>query len=257
MNALKQSFNLVASSYEKYRPLYPDQLYKDIFTYTDLQPSAKLLEIGCGTGKATGGFIEQGFSNITCIEYGKNLAKFTQEKFAANPNIRIIHTSFEDWHSDDQYDLAFSGTAFHFIPAETGYPKTASLLKKEAVSAFFWFTHIASDESVYQSIRTVYQEHAPHLNDSLIPNKEDFIKERSALTLESDHFHQLLVKTYTWEQIYTPHDYIGLLNTHSEHQILPQEQKGFLFSGIERAILKHGKSITKKHAVVLFLARKK
>jgi cyclopropane fatty-acyl-phospholipid synthase-like methyltransferase len=257
MNALKQSFNLVASSYEKYRPNYPDQLYKDIIHYANLQPNHHLLEIGCGTGKATEGFIGQGFTNITCIEYGENLAKLTQNKFSANPNVKVVHSAFEDWNATNQYDLAFSGTAFHFISAEIGYLKTASSLKKDGVSAFFWFTHIASDEPVYQSIRSVYQEHAPHLDDNSIPSIEEFIKERSDLTLQSGHFHQLQVHTYKWNQIYTPRDYIGLLNTHSGHQVLPQEQKDNLFSEIEKAILKHEETITKKHAVALFLARKK
>lgn len=254
---LKQSFNSVATSYEKYRPNYPDQLYKDIFQYANLQPDDQLLEIGCGTGKATEGFIGQGFTNITCIEYGENLAKLTQDKFSANPNVKVVHSAFEDCDSDDQYDLAFSGTAFHFIPAEIGYPKTASFLKEDGVSAFFWFAHIASDEPVYQSIRNVYQVHAPYLDDSSIPSIEEFIKERNDLTLQSGHFHQLQVHTYKWDQIYTPQDYIGLLNTHSGHQVLPQAQKDILFSGIEKAILKHGETITKKHAVALFLARKK
>ncbi|WP_226536598.1 class I SAM-dependent methyltransferase [Fictibacillus halophilus] len=216
-----------------------------------------LLEIGCGTGKATEGFIAQDFTNITCIEYGENLAKLTQDKFSAHPNVKIVHSAFEDWHSDDKYDLAFSGTAFHFIPAEIGYPKTASSLKKDGVSAFFWFAHIASDEPVYKSIRSAYQKYAPHLDDNTILSIEEFIKERSDLTLQSGHFHQLQVHTYKWDQIYTPQDYIGLLNTHSGHQVLPQEQKDNLFSGIEKAILKHGETIIKKHAVALFLARKK
>ncbi|MFE1245495.1 rRNA adenine N-6-methyltransferase family protein [Fictibacillus sp. NPDC058756] len=258
MNALKQSFNFVASSYEKYRPNYPDKLYKDIFHYANLQPDVQLLEIGCGTGKATEGFIKQDFTNITCIEYGENLAKLTQEKFSAYPNVKIVHSAFEDWNSaEHQYSLVFSGTAFHFIPAEIGYPKAALQLKKDGSAAFFWFAHVASDEPVYQSIRKVYREHAPHLDDSSMPSIEEFIKERSGLTLQFGQFHQLKVHKYTWDQIYTPADYIGLLNTHSGHQVLPQEQKATLFNRIEEAILKHGGTITKKHAAALFLARKK
>lgn len=258
MDSLKQSFNFVASSYEKYRPNYPEQLYKDIIQFADLQPDDALLEIGCGTGKATEGFLEQGCSHITCIEYGENLAKLTQEKFSAYPNVKVAHSSFEDWDSaEHQYSLAFSGTAFHFIPAEIGYPKTASHLKTGGTSAFFWFAHVASDEPVYQTIREVYKEHAPHLNDSLIPSLAEFIQEQSDLTQQSGYFHQLKVRIYKWEQEYTPSDYIGLLNTHSGHQVLPQHQKDMLFRGIEEAIVKYGESITKQHAVALFLAKKK
>lgn len=257
MNSLKQSFNIVAKSYEKYRPHYPDQLFTDIIQYADLRVDDNLLEIGSGTGKATEGFIKQGYSNITCVEYGENLAKLSLNKFKKYPQVRVEHFGFEDWKHDVQYSLAFSGTAFHFIAPEIGYPKTASHLKKDGTSAFFWFAHVASDEPVYQSIRKVYQECAPQLDDSSLPSIEEFILERSNLTLQSGHFHQLKVNTYKWDQLYTPSDYIGLLSTHSGHQVLLQEQKDELFSGIKEAILNNGGNIIKKHAVVLFLAKKK
>jgi trans-aconitate methyltransferase len=226
--------------------------------YAQLQPNDSLLEIGCGTGKATEGFIQQGYSTITCIEHGENLAELTKAKFSPFPKVQVVHSSFEDWNSaESQYALAFSGTAFHFIPPEIGYPKTASNLKKDGVTAFFWFVHVASNEPVYQSIREVYKEHAPHLDDSRIPSIEEFILERNNLTLKSGHFYQLKVHTYKWDQIYTSSDYIGLLDTHSGHQVLPQEQKDALYRGIEEAILKFGETITKQHAVSLFLAKKR
>ena len=43
-----------------------------------------ILEIGCGTGQATKGFVDLGFDNLTCIELGQNLAEFTHEKFKNN-----------------------------------------------------------------------------------------------------------------------------------------------------------------------------
>jgi trans-aconitate methyltransferase len=257
MNILKQSFNSVASSYEKYRPVYPAQLFTDIIQYADLKVDDSLLEIGCGTGKGTEGFINKGYTNITCIEYGENLAKLTQNKFIKFPNVKVVHSAFEDWSCEAQYSLAFSGTAFHFIPAEIGYPKSASLLKKDGTIAFFWFTHIASNEPVYQAIREVYKMYAPHLDDSDLPSLQDFIEDRSNLTLQSGEFHKLKVHTYKWDQEYTPSDYIGLLNTHSGHQVLPIKQKEVLYREIEVAILKYGGKITKQHAVALFLAKKK
>jgi SAM-dependent methyltransferase len=258
MSSLKQSFNNVASSYEKYRPTYPNEMYKHIVDYANLQANDSLLEIGCGTGKATEGFLNNGFENITCIEYGENLAKLTKEKFSDYPNVHVAHSSFEDWNSNnEQFSLAFSGTAFHFIPPQIGYQKVASCLKKDGVIAFFWFVHVRSDEPVYKDISNIYKKNAPHLDDSSMPALEEVIKERSELTMESDNFHQLKVHTHQWEQTYTPEEYIGLLNTHSGHQVLPVTQKQLLFEEIEKAILHHDSYITKRHVVALYLARKK
>ncbi|WNB91289.1 class I SAM-dependent methyltransferase [Bacillus sp. NEB1478] len=258
MNSLKQSFNYIASSYEKYRPNYPNEMFTDIMQYANLDRNDSLLEIGCGTGKATEGFLNMGYENITCIEYGENLAKLTKEKFLNYPDVHVIHSPFEGWESKDAlYSLAFSGTAFHFIPAQIGYPKAASCLKEDGVIAFFWFEHVSSEEPVYQEISAIYKKHAPHLDDRDVPAVEEVIENRSLQTTESEHFHQLKVHTYKWEQLYKPEEYIGLLNTHSGHQVLPVEQKQALYDGIEEVIMKHGGQITKQHVVALYLARKK
>lgn len=259
MTSLKQSFNFVADSYERFRPVYPTELFKDITSYSNLDVNDTLLEIGSGTGKATEGFLQSGYSNITCIEYGENLVELTRNKFSNYRDLQVIHSGFEEWNNPDnkKFNLVFSGTAFHFIPHEKGYRKVASLLTEDGVLALFWFVHVASDEAVYQSIREVYEKHAPHLDERNIPSLEEFIEERSNLTLQSGEFHDLKVHTYTWDQPYSTEDYIGLLNTHSGHQVLPANQKDPLYQGIQLAIQKNGDQITKKHAVALFLARKK
>jgi trans-aconitate methyltransferase len=258
MNSLKQSFNNVASSYEKYRPSYPNEMFTHIFNYANLNKNDSVLEIGCGTGKATEGFLNNGYENITCIEYGDKLAQLTKEKFSGYPAVQVIRSPFEDWESNkNQYSLAFSGTAFHFISPHIGYPKTASYLKENGVIAFFWFVHIPSEEPVYQEISSLYKKYAPQLDDRNVPALEKEIEDRSRLTTESGHFHQLKVHTYRWVQTYKPDEYIGLLNTHSGHQVLQEEQKQALYQGIEKAILNHGGNITKQHAVALYLARKK
>ncbi|MED1865169.1 class I SAM-dependent methyltransferase [Fictibacillus nanhaiensis] len=260
MTSLKQSFNFVADSYEKYRPTYPTKLFSDIIRYANLDAKQNLLEVGSGTGKATEGFVKQGISNVTCVEYGQNLAELTRKKFSSYPTLQVIHSSFENWNHPEkaQFDLVYSGTAFHFIPHEAGYQKAASLLKNNGVLALFWFVHIPSYEPVYQSIRDAYEFFAPHLEDSSAPTLAEFIEERNKLTLQSGAFQELCTHTYTWNQTYTAKEYIGLLDTHSGHQLLPPEQKEPLYQEISKAILEQDSGvISKKHAVALFLAKKK
>lgn len=260
MTLLKQSFNFVADSYEKYRPTYPQELFEDIVRYANLDEDHILLEVGSGTGKATEGFVKEGISTITCIEYGRNLAQLTQKKFSSYPDLQVIHSSFEDWNHPEKvkYNLVFSGTAFHFIPHETGYRKAASLLKDDGVLALFWFVHIPSYEPVYVSIRKAYESFAPHLEDSHAPTLAEFIEKQNKQTLASGAFIDLQTRTYTWNQTYTAEEYVGLLDTHSGHQLLAPEQKALLYEEIRKAILAQNSGvITKKHAVALFLAKKK
>ncbi len=260
MTSLKQSFNLVADSYEKYRPTYPKELFEDIIRFANLDVNHTLLEVGSGTGKATEGFVKHGLSKVTCIEYGQNLAELTRKKFSPYPSLQVINSSFEEWNNQEkvEFDLVYSGTAFHFIPHETGYKKAASLLKDSGVLALFWFVHIPSHEPVYQSIRNAYESFAPHLEDSKVPTLAEFIEERNKLTLQSGAFQDLCTHTYTWNQTYTADEYVGLLNTHSGHQILSPERKEALYEAIKNAILEQNSGvISKKHVVALFLAKKK
>ncbi|PAF33048.1 rRNA adenine N-6-methyltransferase family protein [Paenibacillus sp. 7516] len=96
----KETFNSIANEYEKYRPTYPNEMYNDIFDYSNPDREDKILEIGCGTGQATRGMIERGYKQITCIEYGDRLAQFTAEKFNSYETIKVINSSFEEWNGE-------------------------------------------------------------------------------------------------------------------------------------------------------------
>ncbi|MFC5653594.1 class I SAM-dependent DNA methyltransferase [Paenibacillus solisilvae] len=143
---LKNTFNEVAPEYDKYRPNYPTQLFLDILEYASITPSHPILEIGCGTGQATKGFVDLGYDHVTCIELGQKLAEFTREKFKANTNVNIINSSFEEWQSaKKQFDLIISATAFHFIqPSSSGIGRhlTCSVTKDQLhCSGRFTFQH--------------------------------------------------------------------------------------------------------------------
>lgn len=78
---LRLTFNEDEYNYEKYRPGYPTELFQDIFSYSQIGPNCEALEIGIGTGQASLPFIKTG-ANLTGIELGSNLSKFTAKKYS-------------------------------------------------------------------------------------------------------------------------------------------------------------------------------
>ena len=59
------SFNVAksfaaAGAYDRYRPRYPIELFDDIINLGELKPGAIAIEIGAGTGIATGSLISHG-----------------------------------------------------------------------------------------------------------------------------------------------------------------------------------------------------
>jgi ubiquinone/menaquinone biosynthesis C-methylase UbiE len=254
----KNTFNEIAKEYDKFRPNYPEQLFTDILKQTAIRKDDSILEIGCGTGQATIGFVNQGYENLTCIELGYNLAKLTREKFKDKSNVKIINSAFETWQSEkNDFDLAVSGTAFHFIqPQEIGYRKVYDLLSDQGSIAFFWTVHVPSFDDIFNQIRDSYKRYAPQLDDSKNPPIEQIIDERSHITLKDGLFKELEVKQYRWADTYTATEYISLLNTNSRHRLITEEIRFKLFGEIKDTIEQHGGAVIKPQAVALFLARK-
>lgn len=52
-NLLRATFDRVASMYDESRPGYPETLVEDVVSLSGILPEGCILEIGCGTGKAT------------------------------------------------------------------------------------------------------------------------------------------------------------------------------------------------------------
>jgi len=254
----KETFDAVAADYDKYRPTYPQELFSDLLSYAAIDKSAHILEIGCGTGQATAGLIEKGFTNITCIELGRNLAEITREKFKAYPALKVINSSFEDWQpKDDSFDLAVSATAFHFIDPTFGYKKVGRLLKRQGSLGFFWTVHVPSFDALHSEMRRAYQNLAPALDDAKKPRPAEVIEERRRFIKTSGLFKDIVVREYKWIDTYSQKGYLSLLNTHSKHQQLRAEVRKKLFADLKTIIDAHGGQIEKEQLVALFLARKK
>ena len=53
IKGLEWTFDTVASTYEKFRPSYVQELYKAIFDYIPIDQTSKVVEVGIGGGQAT------------------------------------------------------------------------------------------------------------------------------------------------------------------------------------------------------------
>lgn len=250
-------FNDVPNEYDKFRPGYPRELFADIIEFSSIHKNSSILEIGCGTGQATQGFVDFGYKNITCVELGKNLADFTAEKYKDEPAIRVHNASFEEWDSKNlEFDVAISATAFHFINPQIGYPKVFDLLKPNGTMAFFWTVHVQVYDDLHNKIRELYAKYAPGLDDSIKPTPSKVIENTFNTINSAGLFKFIEIKEYMWDHKYSSDEYISLLNTHSKHRQLDEETRQLLFSGIKEIIDCYGGFINKPQLVALFLSRK-
>ncbi len=96
IKGLEWAFDTVASTYEKFRPGYPDDLYKMLFEYIAIDESSYVVEVGIGGGQAALPILKTGCS-LTAVEYGENFSRLCEKKFEEYDNFSVIYV--ETWRS--------------------------------------------------------------------------------------------------------------------------------------------------------------
>src|SRR5258706_4416362 len=85
-----RTFDEIAELYDRARPYYREELFDDLFRLSGIAPeTARILEIGSGTGRATEPLARRG-CEVVCIELGSNLARIATEKLAQFPRVTVI-----------------------------------------------------------------------------------------------------------------------------------------------------------------------
>jgi len=160
----KTIFDEDARLYDQARPDYPDELVREVMSFAALPAEGRILELGCGPGKATCQFARYGYPML-CLEPGPNLAAIAQENCRDHPGVRIEVVSFEDWRlQESAFDLVIAASSFQWLPREMRLPKTAAALRPGGTLALFWNKHPGPYSEIHQEInRCAYQQHAPEL----------------------------------------------------------------------------------------------
>ncbi len=252
-----ERFDAVADAYERHRPTYPQDLIDHVISLTHLPPTGKILEIGCGTGQATRLFAQRGHS-IHCIEPGKNLAQAAAEQLRNFPGVSFERVRFEEWQEQEvAFDLVISAQAFHWVSPAIGYPKIARTLKPEGFLALFWNMYPGLTNAIADELQWVYQERAPELANRREEIIEEVIQQRAKSIAESGCFGPVSIQQFPWSVRYATQDYLGLLNTYSDHLRLSEQTRHHLLDGVAEVINRNGGIFERPYLSVLYTAPKK
>jgi SAM-dependent methyltransferase len=250
-----QSFDTVAELYDEYRPDYPQELVDRTIALSRLPEGGRILEVGSGTGKATLMFARRGYA-AHCIEPGGNLMAVASRNLPEHSQVSFEITRFEDWQErPPAFDLVMSAQAFHWIPGEIGYPKAARSLKPGGSLALFWNVHAGLQGQIVADLDGIYQKITPALANrkNVI---EETIQELSDEIAQSGCFGPVTVRRFPWSPTYQTWEYIGLLNTYSDHIRLPAQTRQRLFEDNTATINAYGGSIEREYVAVLCIAQK-
>ena len=250
-----QSFDTIANLYDKFRPEYPPELVEAVINLSGILGGGRILEIGSGTGKATRLFARRGYS-IHCIEQGCNLAAVAARNLQEWPGVTFETNRFEE--SSDRFsdfDLVISAQAFHWVPKEIGYVKAARALKPGGALALFWNMYPGSHGQIDTDLERIYNAIAPELGNPGT-DSEEVIQERLQDINASGCFGKVTLERFPWSQTYRTREYLGVLNTYSDHLRLSAAIRQRLFDAISAAIDGHGGLVERNYVTVLYVAYK-
>ena len=121
-------FNRVASSYDRHRPPYPEELIDRACEVAGIGPGDEVLELGCGTGQLTRSLLARGL-RVTAIEPGDNLIALARENLADAGDVQFLNTRLEDVElPHEHFAAAFCASAIHWIDPNVGWQRVADVL---------------------------------------------------------------------------------------------------------------------------------
>jgi SAM-dependent methyltransferase len=258
---LKVTFDTVADRYHQARPSYPDVLYDTLISLAELRPGARLLEVGCGTGKATLPLAERGFS-ITCLEPGAQLAATAARNLARFDQVRIVQQTFEDWRPDDAepFDLVYAATSWHWIDPAAGYELAWRSLRPGGHLAIWgaWHVFPVDGDSFFRELQEIYNEIGEGMGEGNWYFAPGELPDDRAAIEGSGLFAVTDIRHFDWELRYTAEEYIALLGTFSSHIDMADWQRDRLFSEIRRRLAARPDGMVRRHwGSVLEVARRR
>ena len=253
---LRRKFDEDPAAYDRYRPGYPQELFRDVAAYSGIRAGSRLLEIGIGTGQATAPFLQIG-AVVTAAELGEELAAYAAKKFRTCENVRIVCGDYMELpFAENSFELCYSATAFHWLPQEQALAKVLRELKPGGALAIFRnypFVRRESDPTNLAS-SSVYEAFRP--TNKTFTERSEADAQPFLTALRQVGFADVQLRLYRRVRTLPTEPYIGLLNTYSDHRALEAETRAAFEKAMREALERVGGVVNIYDTVELFLARK-
>ncbi|PIN93375.1 hypothetical protein COU54_03180 [Candidatus Pacearchaeota archaeon CG10_big_fil_rev_8_21_14_0_10_31_24] len=224
--SLGNSFKKIGATYHKGRRDYPQNLFKEIISLSNLEKNSSILDIGCGTGKSTLPFVKKGY-DVIGIDISDNMLNIARRLSSGYKNIKYKKNSFESINlPENHFDLIIIGTAVHWLNPKIAYKKAYNLIKPRGYISIFWES-IEFLKSLPEDIKLVLISNCP--NYPLKSNKNKSIKKIEG-RLKKNKFTKLNLINYHYVHEYNPSEFINLIKSYSWVISLNKKKKDKLFN---------------------------
>jgi SAM-dependent methyltransferase len=253
----RETFDEVADLYAQVRRGYPVALFADLAALAGLGCSSRVLEVGCGSGQATGDLAARA-AHVTAIDPGERLIAQARRAISAT-NVEFVVAGFEDAVLDPaSFNLIASAQAWHWVNAEAGHPKAADLLVPGGTLAIFGHVPMAVEEPFATAFKRAFDRHAPGVWGAPSPMAAYLPSGPfPAMIAASGRFEPALHRSYEWIWDLDPETFGRYLRTDSAYHFLAEAKRFALFDDLAAAVAENGGMIRFPWQTHLHLARRR
>lgn len=231
-----RTFGEDAARYARARPGYPPEIAEEL----GAAPGLRVLDVGCGTGKAGALFAARG-CDVLGLEPDARMAAV-----ARDAGLPVEVATFEEWEDGGRrFSLLIAGQAWHWIDPRRGAAKAATLLVPGGHLAPFWNFRRPLTGTLGATLEACYARLAPELLDGSVQRGASVAGERAiephiAAMDELGAFAHPEVRRYAWTTHYSAAAWRELLGTQSDHRLVEPERRRALFDAVEAAVAEVG-----------------
>lgn len=220
-----ESFGADAERYDRARPSYPPALVDELLA----TGARQVLDVGCGTGKASRLFVERG-CEVLGVEPDPRMAGV-----ARTHGLTVEEGVFERWDPRGRsFDLLVSAQAWHWVDPVAGPAKAAAVLARGGRIGLFWNVGTlppalkAALDDVYRRLTPGLDEYSVVLGNA---GPERYGTAADSLRA-SGLFADVVVRPFAHDRTYTTETWTDHLLTHSDHAALDPSTRERLMGAI-------------------------
>lgn len=250
------TFNTVAELYDQARAGYPPALFDDLMGLANLSAGDAVLEVGCGTGKATEGLVRREL-NVVALEPGPYMIAAARKRLGGGSGVRLVETTFEAWPVErSAFRLVAAAQSWHWIAPNARFKKASEALAPGGALAVFGTTPEPIPQPFREALARAHAIHAPELGD---PPPEHAYRPSGPFAGDFDRsglFEPVSHRAYPWLRSFSAKDYADYLRTVSRYQVMDEKRREALLAAIADAIEANGGGFDAPLETHLYFARR-
>ncbi len=238
-------FNQVPELYDRMRPTYPAELLADFAATAEIGQRSSIVEVGCGTGQATGALAALGCS-VLAIEPGPAMFNMARQRLSSFASVQLEQATFEEWDDANRcFDALVAAASWHWVDQVVGWPKAHRVVRPGGWMALIGHVVVRQEgePEMYAMTEDLHEQFAPGNPNWCHPPLEAEVRGTNAgwgpNTDPLGLFGETIVSWYPTEQWFDGTGLADFLRTNSMYRCLDSSVREPLLDAVAARVRTH------------------